>query len=68
MATLLDRLTRLSEVNLRINDGLEMDAVLQRVLDSARSLTGAEYGVMTTLDGSGQIEDFLASGLTPAEA
>ena len=68
MATLLDRLTRLSEAILLINDGLELDAVLQRVLDSARSLTGAQHGVMTTLDPSGRIEDFLASGLTPAEA
>lgn len=65
---LQDRLTRLSEASLRINDSLELDTVLQRVLDSARALTGARYGVMTTFDESGQIEDFLASGLDPEEA
>ena len=65
---LQDRLTRLSEASLRINDSLELDTVLQGVLDSARSLTGARYSVMTTLDESGQVEDFLASGLTPGEA
>ena len=68
MAMLLERQTRLGEASLLINDGLELDAVLQRVLDSARALTGAQYGVMTTLDESGRMEDFLASGLTRAEA
>ena len=68
MAMLLERQARLGEASLLINDGLELDTVLQRVLDSARSLTGAQYGVMTTLDGSGRMEDFLASGLTPADA
>ena len=68
IAALQDRLTRLSEASLHINDSMELDAVLQRVLDSARSLTDARYGVMTTLDEAGQIADFLASGLTPDEA
>ena len=67
-AAIIDRLTLLNEASLRINAGLQLDSVLQRVLDSARSLTGARYGVMTTLDESGRTEDFLASGLTPAEA
>ena len=65
---LRDRLARLSEVSLRINESLELDAVLQGVLDSARSLTGASYGAFVLLDDSGQIEDFLASGLTAEEA
>ena len=51
-----------------INDGLELDEVLQRVLDGARALTGARYGVLTTLDGAGGIEDFLSSGLSPEQA
>ena len=62
------RLTRLSEASLRINDSLDPDAVLQRVLDSARSLTGAVYGVMTTLDDEGGLEEVLASGMTEEEA
>jgi len=49
---------------MRINESLELHAVLQGVLDSARSLTDARYALITTLDGSGQPEDFLVSGLS----
>ena len=65
---LRNRLTRLSEASLRINESLDLDAVLQGVLDSARSLTGASYGAFVLMDDSGQIEDFLSSGLTSEEA
>ena len=49
---LRDRLSRLSEASLRINESLDFDTVLQGVLDSARSLTGARYGAMTLLNGA----------------
>ena len=65
---LQERLSRLSEASLRINESLEFDAVLQGVLDSARSLTGARVGVMTLLDGGGRVQHFLSSGLAPSEA
>ena len=65
---LRDRLSRLSEASLRINESLDLDTVLQGVLDSARSLTGARYGVLTLLDDSGGIRDFLSSGMTAEEA
>ena len=68
MHDLRNRLSRLSEASLRINESLEFDAVLQGVLDSARSLTGASYGAFVLLDDSGAIEDFLSSGLTAEEA
>ena len=42
--------------------------MLQGVLDSARSLTGARYGVITLLDDGGRIQDFLYSGLTAEES
>ncbi len=64
---LKDRLSRLSQASLRINESLDFDTVLQGVLDSARSLTGARYGVMTLLDGGGPVEDFLSSGMTAGE-
>ena len=64
---LRDRLTRLSEASLRINESLDFPTVLQGGLDSARSLTGARYGVMTLLDDSGFPRDFLSSGMTPQE-
>ncbi len=65
---LRERLSRLSEASLHINESLEYDAVLQGVLDSARSLTEARYGVITLLDDSGRIADFLSSGMTAEEA
>ena len=65
---LRDRLSRLSEASLRINESLDFDAVLQGVLDSARSLTGASYGAFVLMDDSGEIEDFLASGLTEEQS
>ena len=67
-AALLERLSRLSAASLRINESLDFDAVLQGALDSARSLTAARYGVMTTLDDEGGVEDFLSSGLTAEES
>ena len=58
----LRALRRLSEASLRINEGLDLDAVLQGVLDSARSLTGASYGAFVLLDDSGEIEDSCRQG------
>ena len=63
-----DRLTRLSEASLRINESLDVDAALRAVMDGARSLTGAPYVVITTLDDSGAVEDHLVLGLDPGEA
>ena len=65
---LRQRLSRLGEASLRISESLDFDNVLQGVLDSARSLTGARYGVITLLDDGGRIQDFLYSGLTPEES
>ena len=68
MAALRERLSRLSEASLRINESLDLDAVLQGVLDSARSLTGARYALITTMRNTGEVEDFVVSGLTAEEA
>ncbi len=65
---LRERLTRLSQASMRINESLEFDQVLQGVLDSARSLTSARYGVMTLLDDGGMVRDFLSSGLDARES
>ena len=43
---LRQRLSRLSQASLRIGESLDFETVLQGVLDSARSLTGARYGVI----------------------
>ena len=68
IATLRERLSRLSSASLRINESLDLDDVLQGVLDSARALTGARYGIITTLDDEGRMEDLRVSGLTVEDA
>ena len=61
---LRQRLSRLSAASLHINEDLDIDVVLQGALDSARSLTGARYGVMTPLDDGGEVVELLSSGLS----
>ena len=68
IATLRERLSRLSDASLRINESLDLDDVLQGVLDSARTLTDARYGVITTLDDEGRMEHLRVSGLTVEDA
>ena len=64
---LRERLSRLSEASLRINESLDFDTVLQGVLDSACALTGARYGALTPFDETGDIqaEGALTFGGTP---
>ena len=64
---LRERLTRLSEASLRVNESLDPDTVLQEVMDSARSLTGARFGGITAFDESGQLLEFITSGMPPEE-
>ena len=59
---LRDRFVRLSSAVLRINSSLDLANVLQEVVDSARALTAARLGVITTVDKEGQLRDFLTSG------
>ena len=68
IATLRERLSRLSDASLRINESLDLDHVLQGVLDSARTLTNARYGVITTLDDAGLLEYLRVSGLSVDDA
>ncbi len=61
------RLSTLSEVSRRITESLDLPTVLQEVVDGARSLTDARYGALAVFDQSGQVEDFLISGMPPDE-
>ena len=63
-----DRLSRLSEASLRINESLDVDAALRAVMEGASSLTGAPYVVITSLDDAGGVEDYLVLGLDPGNA
>ena len=64
---LRDRIGRLSAAILRISASLDVNTVLHEVVDSARALTGARYGAITTIDDAGQPQEFITSGMTPDE-
>ena len=64
---LRDRISRLSAAVLRISASLDLDTVLHEIVESTRALTGARYGGITTLDESGQAQDFVTSGITADE-
>ena len=64
---LQDRLSRLSEASLRISESLDVDTVLHEVVASACVLTGAGCGGITTMDSSGQLKDFVTSGVSASE-
>ena len=59
-----DRASRLSAAILRVSASLDLATVLEEVVESARALTGARTGVITTIDSSGRVEDFVTSGLS----
>ena len=64
---LKERASALSAAILRISASLDLATVLQEVVDSARALTGARYGVIATVDEAGEGSDFVTSGFTPEE-
>ena len=64
---LRERIANLSAAVLRISASLDVGAVLRETVDSARALTGARYGVITTIDEAGQPQEFVTSGLTVDE-
>ena len=62
-----DRLSRLSEAMLQINESLDFDSVLQQVVDNARALTEARYGIIITVDVSSELEILFTSGISPED-
>ena len=64
---LRERMSRLSAAVLRASSSLDLDTVLQEVVDSARVLTGAQFGVIVTVDASGEADQFVMSGFAPVE-
>ena len=61
------RISTLCSAMLRIGATLDLDAVLREVVDSARGLTDARYGMIATIEGVGEAADFVTSGFTPRE-
>ena len=64
---LRERIATLSAAILRISASLDLDTVLGEVVESARALTDARYGVIATVDEAGEVQDFVTSGFTPEE-
>ena len=64
---LRERISTLNAAILRISATLDLDTVLAGVVESARGLTGARYGVIATVDEAGAPQDFVFSGFTPEE-
>ena len=59
------RISKLCAAVLRINASLDLETVLREIVDSARALTGARYGLIVTVDDAAQPQDFVTAGLTP---
>lgn len=65
---LRERLRLLGEAGLRMNEQLDSEAVLQVVLDSARQLTDARFGVGLLYGDTDEIVHAFSSGLTAEQA
>ena len=61
------RTAALSAAVLRTNASLDLAAVLQEAVDAARALSAARYGIVTTIDETGVVRDFVSSGFTEEE-
>lgn len=57
----------LAAARLRIGASLDLDTVLREVVDGARALTGAQYGVIATVNAHGEPRDYVTSGFAPGE-
>ena len=62
-----NRASRLCAAILRISQSLDLATVLEEAVESARALTGARLGVITTVDELGRVREFVTSGLSPEE-
>jgi signal transduction histidine kinase len=61
-----DRIRALVDTGIAISSELSLDAVLQRVLETAAELTGAQYAALGVIDRAGRgLERFLTHGIDP---
>ena len=65
--TLRERISTLSAASLRISASLDLDTALHEIVESARALTGARYGAITTIDEAARPRDFVTSGFSDEE-
>ena len=62
-----DRASALARAILEISASLDPETVVRRVVEEARSLTGARLGIIVTIDESGAPGEYFFSGYTPEE-
>ena len=62
-----ERIAALSAAILRTSASLDLATVLGEAVDTARALTSARYGIITTVDDAGEVREFVTSGFTPEE-
>ena len=67
IAALRERNSSLRAAILRISASLDLDTVLRELVASACALIGARYGIVATVDDDGEIEKFIAPGLSAHE-
>src|SRR5919199_616612 len=61
------RLRALLRANQAIVSELDLAAVVSRVVDAARDLTGARYGALGLVDDRGVLDQIVQSGMTEEE-
>ena len=64
---LRERVSALSAAILRISASLDVVTVLREVVESARALTAARYGIIATVDEEGVPQEFVISGVPPGQ-
>ena len=62
-----DPMSRMAEACFRVTGMLDVDDAVQALVDEARAITDARYGVLVTFDDAGHLEDMVMSGMSPAE-
>jgi len=67
VAEYLDELSLVSRAVLAVSRQMPVRQVLQVIVDSARTLAGAEYAALGVPDERGSFAEFVVSGLTEAE-
>jgi two-component system, NarL family, sensor histidine kinase DevS len=60
-------LAAINQAALAITSQLSLDKTLQRIVDTARELSGAHYAALGVPDGQGGMEQFITSGMTAAQ-
>ncbi len=62
-----DRMHGLLEAVVAIGSGLELGAMLRRIVEAAVELADAEYGALGVIGADQQLTEFIPVGLTPSE-